>query len=193
MLRYLLSFILFLLSSNAYAQFTTVIEWRSINTDNSGDTIFYDPDRKLDWNDFKGTPVESSIAAAITESGFGYRMSMQSKNGRTTVNITVFCYFNKMRSWVKPGMDSDYALTHEQHHFDITYINTCLFIRKLRAAGFTSKNFGDLVDKIYNESYHALNKMQDDYDGDTQNGRLKRMQFAWNKKIDDFLDSLITN
>ena len=137
--KYFLIFLLFLFSSPAYAQFTTTIQWLKIKTGNAGDTIYYDMNRKLDWTDFKGRPDANSAAAAITESGFGYRMSMQSVNGKANMIITVFCYFNKKKSWVKAGMNTGYGLIHEQHHFDITYINACLFIRKLRAASFTAE------------------------------------------------------
>lgn len=160
---------------------------------NLGDTIYYKPNEKLNWNDFKGKPNKQSIAAAITESGFGYRLSMQSTNKKAKIEITVFCYFSKLNSWVKPDLKSNYALLHEQHHFDITYINACLFIKRLRAADFTPDNFVSLTEKINDECFNALEKMQNDYDGQTKNGRIKNIQLAWNKKIDQQLDSLITD
>ncbi|MFZ1306431.1 MAG: hypothetical protein WAR80_11365 [Ferruginibacter sp.] len=178
---------------SATAQFTVNIQWQSVNPGYSGDSIYYDADRKLTWSDFKGRPVAKSPAAAITESGFGYRMSMKSYNNRTNINITVFCYFNKNQSWVKKGMKTDYALLHEQHHFDITYINTCLFIQKLSAAKLTRANFNTLVERIHDECFAALNTMQDDYDGETSNGRIEAAQMRWNKKIDAQLAPLTTN
>ena len=132
MIKYSLTLIFFLFSSMAYAQFvTTTIQWQKVKPGNASDTIAYDLKRKLTWDDFKGRPDENSFAAAITQSGFGYRMSVQNVNGRIKMDITVFCYFNKANSWVKKGENTNYALLHEQHHFDITYINTCLFIQKL--------------------------------------------------------------
>ena len=175
------------------AQFTVNIQWQNSNIGYTGDTIYYDTDRKLIWNDFKGRPDAASPAAAITESGFGYRMSMNSYNNRTTVNITVFCYFNKNKSWVKKGMKNNYALLHEQHHFDITYINTCLFIKKLMETKFNRSNYNTLLEQINNQYYNALTKMQNDYDGETANGRIEPMQLLWNKKIDQQLATLITN
>jgi hypothetical protein len=185
--------VLLLFSSAACAQFSVTVQWQQIKPGNTGDTIYYVPGKKLAWTDFKGRPDAASPAAAITESGFGYKMSMQSLNNRTTVVITVFCYFNKKRSWVKKDMDSDYALLHEQHHYDITYINTCLFMQKLKEAPFNSGNYNYLVDKIHDECFDALGKMQDDYDGQTSNGRISRMQAAWNKKIDGQLAGLAIN
>lgn len=176
-----------------FAQLTVNIQWQPIKTGNTGDTIYYDANRKLTWSDFKGRPDGESIAGAITQSGFGYRMSMQSVNNRTTINIIVYCYFSKNRSWVKKGMKTDYALEHEQHHYDITYISTCLFMKKLKEAKLVKSTFASVVEKIYDDSFAALNKMQDEYDGETSNGRIERVQFAWNKKIDGKLAELVTD
>src|SRR6187549_815424 len=115
MIKYSLALLFFLFSNLAHAQITTTIQWQKVKPGNAGDTISYDLKRKLDWYDFRGKPDENSPAAAITQSGFGYRMSMQNANGRTNVVITVFCYFNKKRSWVKDGQNTNYALIHEQH------------------------------------------------------------------------------
>lgn len=195
MIKNIVFFILVLSASSVKAQVTINIQWQNIKPGNgiTGDTIYYDSNRKLTWHDFKGTPNAASPAAAITESGFGYLLAMQSLNSRTSINITVYCYFNKNKSWVKKGMKNDYALTHEQHHFDITYINTCLFIQRLKEAKLTRANYNSLSGKIYDECVIALNKMQDEYDGETSNGRKKEVQEFWNKKIDQQLAALITN
>jgi hypothetical protein len=186
--------IIFVLATQAAsAQLTVNVQWQNIKPGYSSDTIYYDTDRKLDWVDFKGRPDGGSPAGAITESGFGYKMSMRSYNNRTSINITVFCYFNKNKSWVKKGMRTGYALEHEQHHYDITYINTCLFIQKLKEAKLTRANFAAMVENIHDECFAALNKMQDEYDGETSNGRIEGIQFAWNKKIDEKLSALTTN
>ena len=90
-------------------------------------------------------------------------------------------------------MKTAYALLHEQHHFDITFINTSLFIQKLNAAKLTKSNFNSLVERIYDECFAALNKMQDEYDDETSNGRIVAVQELWNKKIDAQLATLTTN
>ena len=187
-------FLTLLLSSlSVKAQVTVNIQWQNIKGGNAGDTIYYAHNRKLTWPDFKGVPNAASPAAAITESGFGYLLAMRSLNNRTSINITVYCYFNKNKSWGKRGMKSDYALLHEQHHYDITYISTCLFIQKLKEAKLNKSNYNFLSGKIYDECVIALNKMQDEYDGETSNGRNKEVQAYWNKKIDQQLAALIIN
>lgn len=186
--------IIFVLAAGSVkAQFTVNVQWQNNKPENTSDTIAYDAEKKLRWNDFKGMPDATSRAAAVTESGFGYRMSMNSYNNRMTVNITVFCYFDKNKSWVKKGMKKDYALLHEQHHFDITYINTCLFVRKLMEAKINRSNYNSLVEQIHDASINALRKMQNDYDGETSNGRIEQSQMLWNRKIDQQLATLTTN
>jgi len=187
-------FLFFVLAAGSVkAQFTVNIQWQNSKPGYTGDTIHYDTDRKLTWNDFKGRPDAASPAAAVTESGFGYRMSMNSYNNRTNVNIIVFCYFNKNKSWVKKGMKNNYGLLHEQHHFDITYINACLFVKKLVKTKFNRSDYNAMLEQIYDEFYLALTKMQNDYDGETANGRIEQMQMIWNKKIDQQLVTLSTN
>ncbi|HEX2630987.1 MAG TPA: hypothetical protein VHM26_18350, partial [Chitinophagaceae bacterium] len=105
MIRNAILIILLLAGFNASAQFTVTVKWQPIKANGEGDTIYYDPERKLEWDDFQGRPVASSPAAAITESGFGYKMSVNTVNRKTNVVITVFCYFNKNHSWVKKNMD----------------------------------------------------------------------------------------
>ncbi len=41
-----------------------------------------------------------------------------------------------------------------------------------------------LLPRIYNECCDIMNKMQDDYDGQTKNGQVKDMQEKWNNFID---------
>lgn len=189
-MKYLFFIISLFAAISLKAQTNVIIQWQPIKSGNSGDTIYYDPSRKLTWNDFRGKPDKTSPAAAITESGFGYKMSMRSYKQRTTIIITVFCYFNKRSSWVKSYMDTDYALLHEQHHYDITYINANLFVQKLQNAKLTLKNYESVVNQLHDESFAALDKMQNEYDGETSNGRIPRIQYKWNKKIDQELEDL---
>ena len=193
MIKNILFFVFLLSTVSVKAQVTVNIQWQYTKPDPLSDTIYYNSRQKLVWPNFKGKPDESNFAAAITESGFGYRLAMQSLNNKVTINITVYCYFDKNRSWVKKIGYNDYALLHEQHHFDITYINTCIFMQKLRAAKFTRSNYNALSGKIHDECIAALENMQNQYDGETSNGRKKEVQAYWNKKIDDMLANLPIN
>jgi hypothetical protein len=188
MAKYFFILLLFGANLSCFAQATVKINWQRNTPSAKSDTIYYSGNRKLTWADFKGKPDPQSNATAITSSGFGYLASMESVNGKTDIDIKVYCYFSKPKSWVRT--ESAYALNHEQHHFDVTYIVTNLFIEKLKAAKFTRKNYDNLIEKIYNESCRQLEQMQNNYDGQTSNGRLKNIQSEWNDKIEKQLGTL---
>jgi len=177
----------------AYPQLNTTVVWHRQALPAASDSIHYIPGVKLNWADFRGRPDQQSSAAAITASGFGYTMEMKSVGRRASLVITVYCYFQKNASWVKRGLKSDYALLHEQHHFDITYLVTAGFITKLRNTVFTLANYDSLLEKINDEYYAELEKMQNAYDGETRNGLLKTEQAEWNAKIDRLLSQTIIN
>jgi hypothetical protein len=155
----------------------------------TSDTIYYSPNRKLTWADFKGQPDAGNSAVAITNSGFGFGMGSYTKGGKTRLNITVQGSFSKSRSWIKKGYATEYVLNHEQHHFDLTWYCTVQFYKKLKAANLTQANYRDMITTIYTEAYTLLRQLQDAYDTETNNGILKDKQAVWNKKIDSLLKS----
>ncbi len=163
-----------------YSQVTTNISWTEQTKMNDKEVIYYKLDKKLEWSDFKGIPPPPSAVAAITSSGFGYKADMKSRNAVGQINIAVYCYFSKPKSWVRQKSKSNYILEHEQHHFDATYLAAQNFIKNIRAAKITLENMNEVLGKLYNQANAAMNKMQNDYDGETRNGILKDQQERWN-------------
>ncbi|RYY08590.1 MAG: hypothetical protein EOO04_39800 [Chitinophagaceae bacterium] len=164
----------------------TRVQWTEQSPMPASEVIYFSSDRPLVWKDFKGTPVEGR-AAAITVSGFGYRARVNTANPDHQLDIQVYCYFNKNKSWVKPGRTTDYILRHEQQHFNISYIAARIFQDKLNEAEFTLSNYNTLLPQLYNEACAVMNKLQDDYDGETKNGQLHDKQDHWNNYVDDAL------
>lgn len=193
MRRSILSALFLLTTIAAFPQMNTTVIWHRELLPASSDSIHYIPGAKLSWDDFRGRPDQRSSAAAITASGFGYTMDMKSVGRRATLVITVYCYFQRNSSWVKRGLKSDYALLHEQHHFDITYLVTASFISKLKNTAFSMNNYESLLEKINNEHYAELERMQNAYDGETRNGLLKVEQAEWNVKINKMLSQTVIN
>ncbi|MFT3981403.1 MAG: hypothetical protein QM687_13085 [Ferruginibacter sp.] len=154
----------------------------------ASETIYYSSSRLLKWSDFKGQPDQSSVAAAITASGFGYKADFKSSGGKAQLNVGVYCYFNKTGSWVKQGKTTTYILNHEQQHFDISYIAAGIFFQKLKTCSITKDNYKTLLPKIYNDCVALMNKMQNDYDSQTKNGQLKDEQAKWDAYIDKQLE-----
>ncbi len=157
---------------------------------NDKSLIFYDSKTKLTWDDFKASPDDNMVAAALTDAGFGYGSTYNSADEIAELTITVYCDFDKKNSWVKPIGRNDYILKHEQHHFDISYICTLLFIKKLRETKFTSSNYNNLIRDAYKETAANMTSMQNQYDMETHNGLLKDKQQEWADKIDQQLQSL---
>jgi hypothetical protein len=180
-MKYHLFFILFFsFYFTVDAQIITNIAWVEKSNAKPADVIYYNPNKKLVWTDFKGTPGPPSAVAAITSSGFGYKAGMKSSNGKGEINVSVYCFFSKPNSWVRKGKTTAYILNHEQHHFDATYICTKRFIEKIRSTILTTSNMNDVLAKLYKECSAELRKMQADYDGETMNGQLKDKQEKWN-------------
>lgn len=175
------------------AQVTTNIIWTEKTTMNPTEVIYFNATKKLGWADFKGVPGPAGPVAAITSSGFGYRASMNSTNGKGNIEVFIYCYFSKTNSWVKPGSKTAYILTHEQHHFDASYLAAKLFFDKVKASRLSFANADALLAKLYKDCCNYMNQMQNEYDGETMNGQLKDKQVKWNAFFDDKLLNGSTN
>ncbi len=182
---YIICFIL-ICGQAVTAQLTTNISWTTQSSMSPQEVIYYNTEKKLSWGNFLAVPpADNGPVAAITVSGFGYSADIKTSGNKGELNIKVYCYFNKNKSWVKPGKNTSYILNHEQHHFNISYIAACVFIDKLQNATFNKSNYNELLPRIYNESCDLMNKMQNDYDGQTKNGQVADAQEKWNQFIND--------
>jgi hypothetical protein len=179
-MKNLLITIAFFCVHSASAQLSTNVYWTEQTKMPAAEVIFYNVQKPLTWLDFKGKPEQASPASAITASGFGYKADLKNKGTKGQLNVGIYCYFNKNNSWVKEGKAVDYILTHEQNHFNISFIAASIFVEKMKAATVTINNYNIVLPRIYNECVDIMNKMHDDYDGQTKNGQLKEVQAKWN-------------
>ncbi len=154
------------------------------------DHIIYDKQRRLTIEDFKGTPDAGSGAVAITTSGFMFKAGYHSANGKSVLNISVYCSFDKQTSWMKEKGKNAYILAHEQHHFDISYLGMLQFMKKVRHTKFKEDGYMQQLKDMYYETTTAMEQLQNQYDTETHNGILKDKQAEWEKKIDEELASL---
>ena len=155
----------------------------------NGANINYQPGVVLNWNDFKGKPVDGSDAAAITSAGFGIKLSFKRFERASELLIAVNCSFSKKNSWVKPNHKTSYILNHEQRHFDVAYIHTMRFITRLQNAKFTATNYTSVIEKIYKETAIEMAQMQNEYDSESDHSRNAETQTEWNEKIAKILSS----
>jgi len=148
------------------------------NTD-SPDILYWSPDYKLTWEDFKGTPAyESRNISALTSSGIVHYAGC--KEGKIIYKVQA--YFEKNESWVKSEALTNHHLTHEQIHFDITELNA----RKLRQA-LSEKQFRCGEEWAF--EYFVANFLerwetqQKHYDIMTQHSLNEEQQEEWYHKV----------
>ena len=176
--------LLFMIPVGLDAQVRTSIQWTEKSSLPASDVVYYRSGNKLIWDDFQGKPGEAGKTAAITMSGFGYSASMHANGKSGDLEIKVYCFFNKKKSWVKPGKTTAYILTHEQRHFDVSYIAANIFIDKVQSAAIGVSDYNSIISRIYNECIEIMNQMQDEYDEQSDNGQDKENQEKWNRFID---------
>ena len=138
-------------------------------------------ERKLNWADYKAPPNTESDAAAstttylsieynITSNSFGYKIQSR---------------FSKTRSW---GLHkTDYILKHEQGHFDIAEVFARKLHKEMSEYKFNKKTFQKDLKKIYDEVTGEKEKIQNDYDKETNHSINKDKQAEWLKKIEKML------
>ena len=156
----------------------------------ASDTIFYDPAKPLTWSDFKGKPDNHHFGGAVTASGYAFDADIKMEGRVVYLNIGVFTFFSKKNSWKKPGISSDYHLLHEQHHFDITRISAENFINAVAKAKFTKDNYQQLMTSLFDQSYEECNRLQEQYDYETEHSVNREKQLIWNDKIADMVRQL---
>jgi hypothetical protein len=155
-----------------------------------GNNIVYDVQRPLVMDDFLGRPDAASDAVAITASGFRFQAGYRRSGGKTTLQIGVYCSFNKQESWMKEKGRDPHILAHEQHHFDISYLHTLRFIQKLRLLRFREQGFMEQIREVYDETVSELEAMQKEYDRETSHGIFKEEQLGWSRRISTEVNTL---
>lgn len=147
------------------------------------DTIYYDVNRRLTWEDFKGVPDMNHRGGAVTSSGFAYSWNGENDGEILFVNIIVYAFFTKSNSWRKNGINTDFHLEHEQHHFDITYLGAEKLVNTLQKTNFNLQNYQTRIRQVFEKVYAENIALQNEYDRETKNSLNKEKQLEWNERI----------
>ncbi len=144
---------------------------------------------KLVWENFIGKPDLRSPFAALTHSSVEFSYYVKNENGKLFLTTQVNTYFDKEMSWFKSKEVNDHILKHEQAHFDISEIHT----RKLREA-FASyqvtKNFEKDLSAIFTKFNYEREKMQKQFDKETNHSRNFDKESQWQEFIAEELIKL---
>jgi hypothetical protein len=147
------------------------------------DLILYNKERKLSLNDFKGEPDDMSKGSAATYSGIGMKYSHE-RTGRTVkLDVSLYVYFDKSKSWCKEVGKSAKTLNHEQLHFDITALNACRLAEKIKAYNFSIENYSAELEALLKEADKEGTQLQNDYDKESTHGIRQDIQQQWDEDI----------
>jgi len=111
------------------------------------DYIFWDENRKLAWEDFKGEPLDTSENYS-SEIIIKNPSTIERANLFSSFKLTSICVFDKRHSWVNKKFVTPSLLLYNQTIFDIYE----LYVRKLRKE-FSETDFG--IDD-YSEKFHRM-------------------------------------
>ncbi|MEO6632799.1 MAG: hypothetical protein ABIN13_13785 [Mucilaginibacter sp.] len=154
-----------------------------------GDSIYYSVKRPLTWADFQSKTPNSKYAAEVFPT-VGYDEHAEVVKGIIKLHLTVKTCLSKSACWVKDGSRSDYALNHEQRHFDIVKIASEHFKQKLTAGNLGTDDYEASVNMEYLDAYREMNNLQKQYDDETHHGTDAAEQGRWNQHIDKELKAL---
>ena len=152
------------------------------------DLIAWESDYNIKWSDFKAAPKNSSPLDAYTMLGISLEVVSQD-NGK--VNMGVFGYFEKNKSWVKSGEKTENLLKHEQKHFDLCEIYRRILVKRLEAESpYSYDNFNTKVGEIFNKTFKDYTDEQGKYDHETNHSQKKDKQAEWDANVIKRLNAL---
>jgi len=152
------------------------------STNENEEFIPWTLNRRLNWDDFLSEPQKNSDAVASTSTSLG--IAYQVEHGQLTYSIT--CNFSKNKSWGL--LRTNYILSHEQGHFDITEICARRLYKALQEYQFNRKTYRDDINTIYQEIVSQKEAMQAAYDEESDHSRNRKVQYEWLQKINQMLD-----
>ncbi|MFB9864012.1 hypothetical protein [Rufibacter immobilis] len=154
------------------------------------DTLFYDPARPLNWNDFQGGARVSGGFAASVFPGLSNDIESTVQDGVIHVRVSTKPYILRNLSKVLPSAKTEYTLNHEQRHFDILKLVSEHYKQRIRPEKLTLEDYESIIKYQYLEALWEMDRLQKQYDSETGHGTNHSAQERWNRKIDDELRAL---
>lgn len=154
------------------------------------DTVFYDPGRPLNWQDFQADVNRTSRFSATVFPSFAYEGQTEVSDGIIHLNLNMKVYVLKSSSWVKENARDAYGLNHEQRHFDIVKLVSERFKQKIKPEELSLTDYNSNIQYHFIESYREMNRLQEQYDAETRHGLDKAAQDNWNQRLDKELKAV---
>jgi hypothetical protein len=156
----------------------------------NSDSLFYHASRKLRWSDFKAIPPMRGKSGAVSYTSFAYEGNSLHKKDTLLLNLTLQVFFIKSASWSKPIVMDATGLTHEQLHFDITWLVALRFQQRIKTMPLTIEDYDSIIQYQYLEFFREMNHLQDAYDDETSHGQNPAAQVKWQRAIAEAIATL---
>jgi hypothetical protein len=157
-----------------------------IDSPEKGDTIFWSPSRKMTWADFTGGMPKVTRYSAQIFNNFEYFAPLSLKDGELTISLQMKVYMLKSGSWTSSTTLSDYSIAHEQLHFDIAKVIVERFKQKAKQI-LTIDNYDSELQLLFIEMYREMNRLQKEYDDETNHSINVVGQAKWQSQISEEL------
>jgi len=149
---------------------------------NNIEVVLWKKDKKLNWEDFKGTPKSGSPFSAECNWEINYSYSYNPYKVKK-LEFDVNCFFNASKSWVRKQDRSTGLLAHEQVHFDIAEFSSRRLRKILSEKEFNKATFKEDLIEIFSKTLLECDSIQNAYDEETNHGLIKSKQSNWEKNI----------
>lgn len=151
-------------------------------------SVEWESTQKLSWNDFQGqapADYDPSIFANTTSD-----VTYSFASAGTDLQFETQTLFIQDRSWLRPGKGSDVLLKHEQYHFHLAEYQRRVLAELLQTTKFKSVNtIVDEITALNLRAFEMVDKIQDEYDRETDHSRVADKQKEWERKIDKMLEA----
>lgn len=141
----------------------------------SQQTIQWNENRQLTWDDFAGKINDSSRFDAECFAEIRYNYKFESPGD---FKFEVYASFNKNTSWSRAGMQSNDLLKHEQMHFNIAELFAEKLKREFDTYSYTA-SYNTQILQVFNQVKIEYQTMQLEYDEETSHSLNKVKQKEW--------------
>lgn len=165
--------------------------FETINPGEKSDTVFYEPSRKLTWDDFRGEsnrPGSRYAAAVFSSLSYEGNSKMAGRYLQATIGLKVFMV--KSMSWGRSDARNTYTLAHEQTHFDITRLMAERFKERLKTMDLTIEDYDSQIQYEFLEIFREMNREQESYDAQSNHGLNTTAQEKWRQKVQAEIDRI---
>ena len=176
---FIFSFLIMIVTQDSVSQV-------AITDRDNENVVEWTKDRKLVWEDFKGTPPSITETNASANTNCGFDVSAESTSSKELIAVRIKNIFYCDKSWVRTDKKKRLdLLEHEQAHFDLCEV----YARRLRKRVADSNYKLDMDNAIF-EVFEAFKQRQKLYDKETNHSRNKEKQVEWLKIISNELSEL---